>query len=66
MKKTKLTLISLLTMLLPLAACEKKESSVPGSDTVIPSTSTDKVSESDKTSEEDKLHVDDRLEVHML
>ncbi|MDY3047715.1 MAG: hypothetical protein SOR23_05730 [Candidatus Enterosoma sp.] len=66
MNKTKITLISLLTMLLPLAACEKKESSIPNSGTVAPSTSTDKVSESDKSSEEDKLHVDDRLEVHMF
>ena len=38
MNKTKITLISLLTMLLPLAACEKKESSIPNSGTVAPST----------------------------
>ena len=66
MNKTKLTLISLLTMLLPLAACEKKESSNANSGTFAPSASNDKVSESDKTTEKNELHVDSRLEVHMF
>lgn len=64
MNKSKITLISLLTLLLPLAGCNKGDSS--SQNTVTPPASTDKESTSDKTSDGDELHVDDRLELHMF
>ncbi len=66
MNKTKLTFLSLLAMLLPLAGCEKKESATEKkSDSPISDSSTDKgTSSSEKKDSE--LHTDSKLEVFMF
>ncbi len=65
MNKTKLTLLSLLALLLPLSACEKKDSSTEKNSDFPISDNTDNTDDSD-SEKKDGLHTDSRLEVFMF
>ncbi len=68
MNKTKLTFLSLLALLLPLASCEKNDSSSTSektSDSPISDSTSDKESSS-TDGKKDDIHTDSRLEVFMF